>query len=177
MRVLGIDGGFASMGIAVLELTPDQELLRDVYVVRTQKSDRKLQVLAGDDTARRGRELAHHVGLAITSQSPGAIVIESPSWPRNAGVAAKLGVAFGVVYALAEKHGLPLLQVSPQQVKKSLCGRKDAAKEDIIAAVEARFPSVTWPSQKGLWEHAADSIAVVLAGLDSDVIRAVRRAA
>ncbi len=175
MIVLGIDGGFASIGVAVVDLALDGELLRDVWVLRTEKSAKKLGVRSGDDTARRAREIAHHLDLAITSHQPVAIALEAPSWPRNAGVAAKMGVAFGVVFALAEKHRLPLVMASPQDVKKKLCSSASASKDEIIRAIEGRFPCVTWPSQKTLWEHAADAIAVVVACLDSDALQMARR--
>jgi Holliday junction resolvasome RuvABC endonuclease subunit len=173
--VLGIDGGFASLGLSVVDLQPDHERLLDVWVVRTEKSAKKLGVRSGDDSIRRARELAHHVGLAITSHQPGAIALESPSWPRNAGVAAKMGMAFGVIAGLAEKHRLPLVMASPMDVKLAVARSKTATKEDVIAAIERRYPSVTWPSQKTLWEHAADAIGVVIACLDSDALRMARR--
>ena len=175
MVVIGIDGGFASMGLAVIDLTSDGEQLRRTWVVRTEKSARKLGVRSGDDSSRRARELAYEVDQAIVSYQTGAIAIESPSWPRNAGVAAKMGIAFGVVFGLAEKHRLPLVMASPQAVKQAVCGRKDASKDDVILAIERRFPAVEWPTQSTLREHAADAIAVVLACLDSDALRMARR--
>ncbi|WP_242394837.1 crossover junction endodeoxyribonuclease RuvC [Anaeromyxobacter oryzisoli] len=175
MIILGIDSGFSSLGLAAIELQPDREQLRDVWVVRTEKSARKLGVRSGDDTARRARELAHHVELAIVSHQAAAIALEAPSWPRNAGVAAKMGVAFGVVFALAEKHRLPLVMAGPMDVKLAVCRSKTATKDDVIAAVERRFPDITWPSQKTLYEHAADAVGVVLACLGSDVLQMARR--
>lgn len=174
MIVLGIDGGFASLGLALVELHPTAEVLRDAWVVRTEKSAAKLGVRSADDTARRAREIAHHVGLAIVTHQPVAIAVESPSWPRNAGVAAKMGVAFGVLFALAERHQLPLVMASPQAVKQALCGSKTASKDEVIAEVERRFPNITWPSQTKSWEHAADAVGVVVACLDSDALRMAR---
>jgi crossover junction endodeoxyribonuclease RuvC len=173
--VLGIDGGFASLGLAAVEILPDRERLVDSWVVRTEKSSKKLGVRSGDDTARRAREIASRVDMAISLHQPGAIALESPSWPRNAGVAAKMGVAFGCIFALAEKHRLPLVMASPQEVKRALTGAKTATKDDVIAAIERRFPEITWPSQKTLWEHAADAVGVVVACLDSDALRMARR--
>jgi crossover junction endodeoxyribonuclease RuvC len=173
--VLGIDGGFASMGIAAVALGSSSESLHRAWVVRTEKSSAKLGVRSADDTARRARELAHELEAAIAKHRPGAIAIESPSWPRNAGVAAKMGVAFGVVFALAAKHGLPLVMASPQDVKRAVCGSKTASKDDVIGAIELRFPEVEWPKQKTLIEHAADAVGVVLACLDSDALQMARR--
>jgi crossover junction endodeoxyribonuclease RuvC len=173
--VLGIDGGFASMGLAAVHIRGDRETLTQAWVVRTELSSRKLGVRSGDDSCRRARELAAAVELAIQTHSPAAIAIESPSWPRSAGVAAKMGIAFGIVFALAEKHRLPLVMASPQEVKKALCGSKTATKDEIILAVESRFPDIVWPKQKTLWEHAADACAVVVACLDSPALQMARR--
>ena len=175
MIVLGVDGGFASLGLAAVDLLPDREIVSRAWVVRTQKSVRKLGVRSGDDTARRARELAHEIGFAIATYSPAAIAVESPSWPRNAGVAAKLGAAFGVVFALAESHRLPLVMASPQDVKLAVCCSKTATKDDVIAAIESRFPGIEWPRVRSLWEHAADAVGVVLACCDSDALRMARR--
>lgn len=175
MIVLGIDGGFASMGVAAVNLGPEGEQLRRCWVVRTEKSAKKLGVRSGDDTARRARELAREVSAALAEFRPGAIAIEAPSWPRNAGVAAKMGVAFGVVFGLVQERGLPLVMASPQDVKRAVCGVKTASKDDVALAIERRFPDVEWPKQSTLQEHAADAIAVVLACLDSDALQMARR--
>jgi Holliday junction resolvasome RuvABC endonuclease subunit len=70
--------------------------------------------------------------------------------------------------------------LSPQEVKKSLCGARDASKEDVRRSLENRYGDVIL---KGLLkgeasssqEHAYDSLAVTVACLDSDAIRLVRR--
>jgi crossover junction endodeoxyribonuclease RuvC len=175
--VLGIDGGFASMGLAAVDLTPTTERVDRAWVVRTELSAKKLGVRSGDDTCRRARELAKAVGAAIAEYSPMAIAIESPSWPRSAGVAAKMGVAFGVVFALAEKHRLPLVMATPMDVKKAVTGSKTASKDDVIGALELRFPDLELPQQLTLQEHAADAVGVVIACLDTDALRMARRLA
>lgn len=177
MIVLGIDSGFASCGLAAVELQPGGEKLLRTWVTRTEKSDKKLGVRSADDTARRAREIAAEIEVALTTYKPCAIAVESPSWPRNAGVAAKMGVAFGVVFALAEWRGIPLVMASPQEVKKAMCGAKNASKDEIVLAVERRFPEVEWPRLRSTWEHAADAIAVVVACLPSDALRMARRLA
>jgi Holliday junction resolvasome RuvABC endonuclease subunit len=173
--VLGVDGGFASMGLAAVALQLDQVLVRRAWVVRTEKSDKKLGVRSGDDSSRRARELAHEVDQAIVTHQVGAIAIESPSWPRNAGVAAKMGISFGVVFALAEKHRLPLVMASPVAVKLAVTGAKVSTKDEVIAEIERRFPGIALPKQKTLREHAADAVGVVLACLNSDALQMARR--
>jgi Holliday junction resolvasome RuvABC endonuclease subunit len=89
-------------------------------------------------------------------------------------------MCWGVMAVLAEQQNIPILQLSPQEVKKSLCGARDASKEDVRRSLENRYGDVIL---KGLLkgeasssqEHAYDSLAVTVACLDSDAIRLVRR--
>ncbi len=175
MIILGIDSGLASCGVAHVRLLPGAEELVRVQVFRSKPSDKKLAVRSADDTGRRARELAAFLELQIAGSRPVALALEAPSWPRNAGCAAKLGVAFGTVFALAELHRLPLVMATPQDVKQATAGSRSASKDEVIQAVETRFPSILWPPQATLWEHAADAVGVVLACLDAEVVRLARR--
>lgn len=175
MIVLGIDSGLATFGLSAVELTPESERLVFVDILTTEPSPKKLNVLASDDLARRVRELAKALREKIQAYSPGAIALESPSWPRNAGAAAKMGASFGMVYAMAQEYRLPIVQASPQAIKKAVVGNKSASKDEVICAIERRFPDVAWPSRAALWEHGADAIGVVVACLGTDVLQMARR--
>lgn len=173
-NVLGIDGGFASIGVSIIELLADSEALRLSRVIRTEKSDKKREVRQSDDNMRRAGLIARDLAAIIRTYKPEAICIEAMSFPRSSSVAAKMALTFGIVAALAEGYDLPIIQASPQDVKLAMCGRKNASKDEICAEVETRFPEIAWPAQKGLWEHAADAVAVVVACLDSNALKMAR---
>ena len=176
MVVLGLDSGLARFGLAALRLEPDgSSAIVALDVFSSAPSTRKTHTLAGDDLARRARELASWLAIHLRRHQPAALCVESPSWPRNAGAAAKMGTAFGVLFALADEHDLPLLQASPQAVKRAATGAKTASKDDVVGAMRALYPEASWPRQTGLHEHAADAIAVVIACQDSEVLRMARR--
>jgi crossover junction endodeoxyribonuclease RuvC len=175
MIVLGVDPGFASLGLAAVELGVDTCAPLAAWVVRTEPSARKRAVRASEDNVRRCLELATALEAAVTRWRPVALAAETMSWPRNAGAAAKVALGWGVVVAMAHRHGLPLVQASPMDVKRALLGRKTASKEEMIAEVGRRWPDLELPPQATLQEHAADAVAVVLACLDSPALQMARR--
>ncbi|MFA5186378.1 MAG: crossover junction endodeoxyribonuclease RuvC [Patescibacteria group bacterium] len=178
--IIGIDGGFSSVGWAVLELTAttETETLVNMGVIRTAKSDKKLNVLSSSDSFRRCQEIAVVLGKVLDLYSPRVVAIESLSLPRNAGVSAKIGMGYGVLAALLSARSLPMAQVSPQGVKKTLAGSQSASKACVQEALAKRFGS---PFQKRLEEfnktvreHPADALAVAVAALTSEVVKLAR---
>lgn len=178
--VVGIDGGLAALGWAALRLEPTGEVPHALGVFATAPSARRRHVLAADDNLRRARELARSLAGVLDLYRPAVLALEAMSAPRNAASAAKLSMSLGVVAALAEARGLPLVAASPQEVKRALCGRLDASKEDVAAAVVRCLPGagdLLGRVRPGLREHAADAAAVALACLDADAVRLARRLA
>jgi Holliday junction resolvasome RuvABC endonuclease subunit len=181
IRVLGIDPGFASIGWAIVrlgrgEVSPEIE---GMGVFHTQKGDRKQGVLASDDNFRRARELAVFFDEAVNDIH--VACSESMSYPRNASNAAKVALCWGVLASLCEAKSLPMVQASPQEVKKVLCGKKDASKEDVQQALNVRF---NWVPKKMLeeqkvtksdLEHPYDALAAVVACARSEIVVAMRK--
>jgi len=184
MLVLGVDPGLANFGWAAVELGRDTERVLAAGNLRTSPSSRKARVLASSDTARRARELRTGLagalaGLRSDADPLVAVCAESMSYPRAAKAAHMLGVAWGIAVAEADVYGVPIAQASPQQVKATLTGRKDASKDDVLSALVERYGEVALASILSLpkthREHPADALAAVVACLDHEAIQAVRR--
>jgi Holliday junction resolvasome RuvABC endonuclease subunit len=188
--ILGIDPGFASVGFALVQLEKAGTMrLLDIGVVRTQKSQKKQNTLASEDNVRRAREIAAWLEAYVQGLAPGwpslgrqvsAVCAESMSFPRQASVAAKMALSWGILAAVLEQHQLPLVQSSPQAVKKYLCGANSLSKKKVQILVQRVFPLPVLlkagldkvpMSQR---EHPIDALAVVLACQRSDVINALR---
>jgi len=184
--ILGLDPGLANCGLAAVELLPDGEQIIALDVFRSEKSAKKANVLDASDTLRRARELARWLAmwsshLLDLHYDVRLLAAERFSAPRNASAAAKIGWAWGVIAALAEDLHIPVVQPSPQEVKRCVCGKRDASKEDVEAAMRVRFSRADDAIRNlearivaSHREHAWDALAVVVASLDSDVVRAIR---
>lgn len=177
INVLGIDPGFASVGYAVVCLHPVRETVMKIGVIHTEKSGVKQNVLAADDNLRRAREV--FTALNLQTAWVTALCAESMSFPRNSQAAAKVAMTWGVIAALAEWKGFPIVQASPQAIKKVLCGAKNASKEDVQQALQMRYGKVPGMEElsKGDMEHAFDALAAVVCCLDSEVVRMARKMA
>lgn len=195
--VLGLDPGFASFGYAVLAL-PTGGLAEDPAVValgtlRTKGTDKKQRVLAADDNIRRARELAVpirtliHIGHVGASRDGGPkpvmgglfdergialVCAEKMSFPRSSSAAAKMAMSWGMIVANLERRGVPLLQASPQDVKRRVTGNASASKEEVERAMVKRFGRGLYrmlgKTPKTQHEHAFDALAVVIACLGSE---------
>lgn len=183
MFVLGVDPGFASVGYAVVELFPSGEQVLETRVFRTAKSDAKLNTLAADDTVRRTREIAKDLEQMLErlmncegDRRLVAICAEAMSYPRNAVVAAKMAMTWGVLAANAERRNLALVQASPQQVKKAVCGTGSASKDEVATALVTRYREIPGIAElpRTLREHAYDALAAVVCCLGSEVVRMAR---
>lgn len=193
--LLGVDPGFASFGYAALCIAPDGVSVRcDAFgVFETEKSSKKLSVLATEDNLRRAREIGEFLEglggrLADDRNVLVAVCAEAMSWPRNAAATAKIGITWGVIAEWSRRERLPILQASPQMVKKAIAGAKTATKEEVQAGVlervkfapkcgEKTLAAVAAKITKGRLEHPFDALAVALTCSKSEAVNMARRSA
>lgn len=188
--VLGLDPGFSAIGWAAVEVRDPERaglVVHSAGVFETKADPRKRLVLRSDDNLRRTREIAHwlrdnvvflrsHARLPLV-----AICAESFSPPRSASVAAKVAMTWGAVGALSATMNLPIVQCTPQGLKKAIVGKRSASKEEIISALDRRFGGVIAPLlegrvAQGKWEHPYDAIGAAVACVEADVIQIALRA-
>lgn len=175
MIFLGIDPGLASLGVAVVEKSVSGLRVVALDVLRTAKSPAKRGVLQSEDTTERLRALHRGLDDVIDLYSPVAVCMESFSPPRSASVAAKCGMAVGLVVGLAA-DAMPIFQASPQAIRRRFGLPRGATKQEVWAAVDGRLArsgdvrpvwALAWPPGKvpptSQQEHALDALAVAVA--------------
>lgn len=180
MIVLGVDPGFRSFGWSVLRLRPTGEELVALGVIRTAKSDKKLNTRSSSDLHRRGRELATALVAIADEHRPTVICAEAISLVRSASVSAQIGRAWGFLDVLCATRGLPLLEVSPQDLKRKVTGDASATKADVQRVLDERFRGriaalLASIRAKGEHEHPVDAVGAVIACLDAESMLMARR--
>ena len=179
-HVMGFDPGFASFGVAVVELGSSADTPVWMGVIRTQKSNKLKKILSTEDNFNRLQFIAKELERLILKYDVVALGAESMSFSRNASASAKVGMTWGTIASLSLQYKLPVFQCSPQQLKTKLTGSKQATKFEVAVALQHRYPDVNFfcllkDLPKGEHEHAWDALASVVVCLESETVQMLRK--
>jgi Holliday junction resolvasome RuvABC endonuclease subunit len=182
INLLLCDPAFRNFGWAVLRVHPIDkgELVITAGCIRTEKAERKQKLLAADDNHRCVGEIINTLRDVHAEHTPFLICAESQQGSKNSHAMQLQGMAWGALSAFSYLVRTPILQVSPQTVKKTVCGRRDASKEEIRDKVLERWPGSTSDAIRrikpaSLHEHIYDALAVGIVCLQSETIQMVRK--
>lgn len=185
MIVVGTDPSLSNFGWGVLRLRRDAEEVLDAGLIRTEPEAKKKRLRQVDDDQRRTHDLVTAFHRAIHPHLDGIVAICSeapvPAGAKQGARAIKTGaIGQTVVLTVAAMLGVPVLQVTPQELKVGCGLPKTATKEAVWCAMVERFgeeqlaPILALARTKR--EHPTDALGAVVACLESETIRAVRRA-
>ena len=147
IRILGIDPGSRITGYGIIEMRPNQAVCLSHGCIKAQQ----------ETLAERLKHI--HLGLTdlIQQYQPQEMAIESVFVHRNVDSALKLGQARGAAIASVALLALPVNEYSPAEIKKSVVGRGNAAKQQVQHMVKAILGLHKSPQA-----DAADALAVAL---------------
>ena len=162
---LGVDPGFSSMGIAVIQRNALGQInLMTADVLETKKANKKamrdLRVAADDQ--RRMREFWDRLLDCIDSYEPKAVGVESYApWPgQMGGNAWKVAFSYQMAICACWTKGIRPLSFRPDDLKRRILGKNSGDKRSVelmlytkIGGLEAFL--ATMPKTKH--EHAADA--------------------
>ncbi len=154
MLVLGIDPGVATLGYAVVDGSKDNPRCLDFGVVKTKFT-------RNSGLANRLLEIATDLEIIIQQHQPQKAVIEELFFFKNQKTAITVAQSRGVVLYLLAKYNIPVVHVTPLQVKQTLCGYGKANKQQIQKMVQKLYGLAVLPKP----DDAADSLAIAWWGL------------
>jgi crossover junction endodeoxyribonuclease RuvC len=161
--IIGIDPGFANLGLAAVKLLkPAGSEILGIKLVRTQPTAKKQRMAAADDESRRLSEIEDALIGFFDEHKPDIVAIENPPWGKNAQAVKSCALMWGAAHCLCRTRGLALINVSSQEIKKAITGVKSASKEEVFDAVRTKHPSFDqWPTTAAV-EHVADAVGAAL---------------
>ncbi len=146
-RILGIDPGFRTTGLGVIESDGHHSL----YIVSGVVKVENLSL------SQRLRKIHEAVREVIDEFTPDLVAIEKVFVHKNVDSALKLGQARGAAICAAAAYGIDVCEYSPREIKKAAVGAGGASKEQVQHMVQ-----MILALGEGLSEDASDALAVAI---------------
>lgn len=149
MIILGIDPGVATVGFGVITQTSGVQRPQQYGVITTP---------AGMRLALRLTRIHDDVSELITTFKPDAIAVEELFFNTNLKTAVAVAHGRAAAILAGEKHGIPMFEYTPLQVKKAIVGYGRATKKQVMDMV-CRLLALDRPPKP---DDAADALAIAI---------------
>lgn len=151
MRILGIDPGFGRTGLGIVDMAGGDATHVWHEVIETSKED---------DFSSRLVAVRNDVAEAMRRFSPQCAAVESLFFQTNARTAMKVGMARGVILLAVADAGLPIIELTPNQVKQGIAGYGAADKKQVLRMVMRLLKLKAEPKL----DDASDALALAIVG-------------
>ncbi len=151
IKILGLDPGLADLGYGLVIKSGPNFRPGIFGSLRTSKTE---------STADRLLSLFNALEKIIKTEKPALAVVEKLFFAKNVTTAMAVSQARGVILLLLARHRVPTLELTPLQVKQSICdyGRADKKQMQKMVQILLKLKTVPRP------DDAADALALALCG-------------
>lgn len=170
MIVYALDVALRNCGVAVIQNHKNNWRLIHDQIIKTKKTP---GLLVAEDEVCRMQHIMSELAKLYRRWVPTAFVAELPhGGARNAKAMRAMSLGKGGIIGAAATLGIPLIHVTPTEVKMAATGYKDAEKDEVIDEIVKLFPSLKskYRSERAAsgwtdeFEHVADAIGAFIAG-------------
>ena len=149
MIIIGIDPGYAIVGIGVVEYVGNK--------LRTLENN-AITTSAGMPTVERLKKIYTEMTMYIDKYKPDAVAIEELFFNSNQKTAINVAQARGVLLVAVANKNVPISEYTPLQVKQSVTGYGRADKKQIQSMVKMILGLNVIPKP----DDAADALALAI---------------
>lgn len=152
MIILGIDPGTATAGYGAISCAKKgikNIKVRDFNIIKTNKED---------PPEKRLNIIYRAVKKLLKKFKPQIVAVENVYFFKNLKTAMPISQAKGVIMLAAAQKKIPVLELTPLQVKMSICGYGQADKNQVQKMVKKILKLKELPKP----DDAADALAVAL---------------
>ena len=149
MLVLGIDPGFAIVGFGLVQSEKGRQRLLQYGVITTP---------AGAPFEQRLLDIDRDFNELLEKFRPDCIAVEELFFNTNVTTGINVAQARGVIIMEAAKHGVPVYEYTPLQVKQAVVGYGRAEKNQVMQMTTRLLGLDKVPKP----DDAADAIAIAL---------------
>lgn len=175
--VVGMDPSLRHWGLAESHLDLTTGYLDTPRLTIIEPGDPK-----GKQIRQNSKDLHLAENLAVAALAAArqakAVFVEVPVGSQSARAMASYGICVGVLGAV-RAEGIPLIEVTPLEVKLAFTGKKTATKDEMIREALRLYPMAEFPKHRGKLtakaEHVADAIAAIHAGVNTPYFQQILR--
>ena len=149
MLILGIDPGFAIVGFGLVEAAGGRARLVQCGAITTP---------AGESLPARLLQISDDMDQLLEQFKPEAMAIEELFFNNNITTGIGVAQARGVLLLAAERHGVPIYEYTPSQVKQAVVGYGKAEKRQVMDMTKRLLNLKAVPKP----DDAADAVAIAL---------------
>lgn len=149
MIIIGIDPGYAIVGIGVVEYVGNKFRMLEYNAITTP---------AGMPTVERLKKIYTEMTMYIDKYKPNAVAIEELFFNSNQKTAINVAQARGVLLVAVANKNVPISEYTPLQVKQSVTGYGRADKKQIQSMVKMILGLNVIPKP----DDAADALALAI---------------
>lgn len=150
MKCVGLDLGSQVTGICILELTEQSpKLIYEITVKSTQKK-----------VSKRLLFIANNLEKILKQYQPKLACLETPFHGMDVRALSVLSQVRGVALVVLERLGVQSVDLSPQEIKKTITGYGHATKDQVEKMMLGLLGHKKFSSQ-----DASDAAAVAYAGM------------
>ena len=149
MRILGIDPGYAIVGFGLIEAERGQPRMKTYGAITTPAGlplSRRLLLIDGD------------MEKLLDALAPDVVAVERLFFNTNLTTGIAVAHSRGVILCAVERHGVPLYEYTPSQVKIAVTGYGKADKRQVMDMTRRVLKLDALPKP----DDAADALSVAL---------------
>ena len=147
MIIIGLDPGSRYCGYGLLQIE-DRKILAAGCDV--------LDVTKGKTLSLRLKSLYENIIAVLDEYQPEIAAVESIFFHRQVRSVFTLGHARGVILLALAMKDIPIVEYSPREIKKSVCGNGSASKQQVRYMINKIYPLKESPKR----DDAFDALAV-----------------
>ena len=162
MLAMGIDPGNAICGYGFVELNGNSLHGSGFGVIKTTPDMRR---------AERLHFLYEKLYALISERRPDVVGVEKLFFSRNVTTAMTVSEARGVILLAVEMNKIPLIELTPLQVKQAVVGYGQATKEQVTYMTQRLLCLEKKPTP----DDAADALAIAICSAHSNSVEKIWR--
>ena len=149
MRILGVDPGYAIVGVGTVDYEGNRFKVVDYGAITTE---------AGENMFDRLKNIYDEITKLIEYVKPDAMAIEELFFQNNQKTAINVAQARGILVLAAKNYGIDVFEYTPLQVKQAVVGYGRAEKGQVQQMTKAILGLSEVPKP----DDTADALAIAI---------------